>query len=451
MAALQLFWLALIVVTGASTKYNTLLVVAVISVSATVLVIFLPTSAIEKIHHLKDWLFRSEKRSLLFLCIAALLIGILYAASQNPGDDEKSSLTAANIIATEGLSSAYTAYGRVGWLGQQHPPLFPILFSLTLKLPGPDLFIMRLVSVFFLAGTLVVTYFLGRELYSREIGYLAALLLLSFPLVIRMSATAMMDIPLAFFFGLALLMLIRLSKNPSYGRACIAGLVIAIGLLTKYIMVFIFVVVFFYFICFKSFRKITVHLLLVAAVSMSVFAIWLLYANHLGVLSRQFQKITNFVGTYHLVRNLGESVQETPPVGPVVDEAPGTDPRDILQNGIFRLGLETLFTRLPSALGVYHAPLILFGLLYLLKRRESADWMLLLWIGAISGFLFLTLPDHRYFLPIFPALAIVVAQTLLRFPEYAERAVLLSLLLGVGNLYMFANWTRESHIFLLPH
>jgi 4-amino-4-deoxy-L-arabinose transferase-like glycosyltransferase len=310
---------------------------------------------------------------------------------------------------------------------------------------------MRLVSVFFLAGTLVVTYFLGRELYSREIGYLAALLLLSFPLVIRMSATAMMDIPLAFFFAVALLMLIRLSKNPSYGCACIAGLVIAIGLLTKYIMVFIFVVVFFYFICFKSFRKITVHLLLVAAVSMSVFAIWLLYANHLGVLSRQFQKITNFIGTYHLVRNLGESVQETPPVEPAVDEAPGTDPRDILQNGIFRLGLETLFTRLPSALGVYHAPLILFGLLYLLKRRESADWMLLLWIGAISAFLFLTLPDHRYFLPIFPALAIVVAQTLLRFPEYAERAVLLSLLLGAGNLYMFANWTRESHIFLLPH
>ena len=68
MAALQFLWLALIAVTGASTKYNTLLVVAIISVIATVLVIFLPTSAIEKIHHLKDWLFRSEKRSLLFLC-----------------------------------------------------------------------------------------------------------------------------------------------------------------------------------------------------------------------------------------------------------------------------------------------------------------------------------------------------------------------------------------------
>jgi hypothetical protein len=93
--------------------------------------------------------------------------------------------------------------------------------------------------------------------------------------------------------------------------------------------------------------------------------------------------------------------------------------------------------------------LILFGLLYLLKRRSSIDLMLLLWVGGISLALFLTLPDHRYFLPIFPAIAIAIAQVLLRFPDYAERAILLSLLLGMSNLYLFANWFRESHLFLL--
>ncbi|HSJ86015.1 MAG TPA: hypothetical protein VK909_02320, partial [Anaerolineales bacterium] len=142
-------------------------------------------------------------------------------------------------------------------------------------------------------------------------------------------------------------------------------------------------------------------------------------------------------------------IQDTPPTQSTANEAQSPDPLDVMQNGIFRLGLETLFTRLPSSLGVYHAPLILFGVLYLLKRRNPADWMLLLWIGAITLFLFLTLPDHRYFLPIFPALAMVVAHTLLRFPENAERAILLSLLFGAGNLYLFADWVRESHIFLL--
>jgi hypothetical protein len=75
--------------------------------------------------------------------------------------------------------------------------------------------------------------------------------------------------------------------------------------------------------------------------------------------------------------------------------------------------------------------------------------MVLLWIGAVSLSLFLTLPDHRYFLPVFPAIAIVIAQVLLRFPAYAERAILLSLLLGISNLYLFVDWVRESHLFVI--
>ena len=449
MALLHFIWLALIVATGASTHYDTIIFIAIISLSSTLLILILPTDGIRKLRAWKAWLLQSEKRAIWILCLIALLIGFLYALFQNPGSDERSSLTAANIIATEGLSSAYTALKRVGWLGQQHPPLFPIIFSLTIQLPGPDLFMMRLVSVVFLAGTLVVTYLLGRDLYNREIGYVAAILLLSFPLVIRLSAAAIMDIQLTFFFSLALLLLIRLSRNPSYRLASATGLVIGIGLLTKYMMAFTFVVLFVYFLFFKSFQRIMAHLLLVGAVCISVSSIWILYANHIGILARQFDKILNFVGSYHVIRSFEESTQEPPPTQPAATETENTDPKDLLQNGIFRLGLESLFTRIPSSLGAYHAPLIFFGLLYLLKKRKSVDWMILLWIGTVSLSLFLTLPDHRYFLPIFPAIAIAIAQVLLRFPDYAERAVLLALLFGAGNLLLFANWVRESHLFVL--
>ena len=449
MATLQLLWLVVIAVTGASTKYDTILVVAVFSVAATLIVIWLPTGVIQKLNELKNWLFLSEKRTLLFLCLAGLLIGVLYAYSQHEWGDERTSLKAANIIATEGVPAAYE---KVGWLGQQHPPLFSIIFALTLKLPGPELFYMRFVSVLFLIGTMLVTFRLGRELYSREVGYLAAILLLSFPLLIRLSASAMMDIQLTFFFSLALLLFLRLSKTPSYKLAFATGIVIGLGLLTKYIMILIFVVLLFYILFFKSFRTIKSYLFVVTAVSMAVFAIWLLYANQMGILAGQFQRILNFVGSYHVVRNLGESAEEASPAQPVVVEEveeESANPQDEMQNGIFRLGLETLFTRLPSSLGLYHAPLILFGLLYLLKRHGFDDLLLLFWIGGVSLSLLLTLPDHRYFLPIFPALALAIAHVLLRFPRYAEQVFLLSLLFGLGNLYMFANWTRESHLFLL--
>jgi 4-amino-4-deoxy-L-arabinose transferase-like glycosyltransferase len=259
----------------------------------------------------------------------------------------------------------------------------------------------------------------------------------------------MMDIEVTFFFVLALLWLIRLSRKPSYGLACAIGLVIGLGLLTKYMMVFIFVVLFFYFVCFKRFQQIKAHLFIVGVVSMAVFSVWILYANHFGLLSKQFAKISSFIGTFHLVRDLEESIQETPSTQTITNEEQSPDQMDRIQNGIFRLGLESIFTRIPSSLGVYHGPLILFGLIYILKRRRSADWMLLLWIGTVAVSLFLTLPDHRYFLPIFPALALAAAHVLIRFPDYADRVILLSLLFGAGDLYMFADWVRESHIFLL--
>ena len=444
MGALQLLWLIAIVITKASTKYDTILAVAIFSIVATVVVILLPGRVIQKLKELKVSLFLDEKRSLSILCLAALLVSILYAISQRQWSDERRSLKAASIVASEGLAAAYE---QVDWLGEQHPPLFSLLFSLALKLPGPDLLDARLVSVLFLIGTLLVTYFLGRELYGQEIGYLAAILFLSFPLVIRLSASAKPDIHVAFFFSLALLLLVRLSRKPSYGLACAAGMVIGLGLLTKYVMALIFVVIFFYFLFMPSFQKIKLHLLIVGLVSTAVFAIWILYASQMGFLDGQIHRILGYTGSYHLVRDIVEAGPSAQPAIATEAEAESIDINEQLQSGIFRLGLESLFTRIPSSLGVYHAPLILAGLLYLLKRRQEVDRVLLLWIGGVSAGLLLTLPAHRYFLPIFPAIAMAIAHLLFRFPKYAERAILLSLFFGAGNLYLFANWVRESQIF----
>jgi hypothetical protein len=175
------------------------------------------------------------------------------------------------------------------------------------------------------------------------------------------------------------------------------------------------------------------------------------YAYQIGILDGQIHKILGYTGSYHLIRDIAESspsVQPEPATeAEVTAAAESTDLNEQLQRGIFRLGLESLFTRIPSSLGVYHAPLILVGLLYLIKKRKEVDLVLLLWIGGVTIGLLLTLPAHRYFLPIFPAIAITVAHLLFRFPTYAERAILLSFFFGAGNLYLFANWVRESQIF----
>jgi 4-amino-4-deoxy-L-arabinose transferase-like glycosyltransferase len=439
MSSLQLLWLFLIVWTGASTRLGMILILAVFSMMATLMVLLLPTNAILTLRNLQNWLLHDEKRLLVLLSIAAIFIGVFYAYHQHLWADENESFRVANIISSDGIRTAYLD----SWWLRNHPPLIPLIYGLALKMFGAAPVYMRLVSVLFMTGTVCVTYFLGRELYGRDVGYFASILLLSFPLVIRVGASAMLDMQLAFFFCLALLLLVRLSKKPSLALACTAGVVLGLGLLTKYIMIFIFAVLLFYILFIGSFRNMKFHLLIVTMVSISMLTVWFLYANHIGVLSESIQRIVNYSGIFHVGKNLVEDMHAAQPDS----QGASSNQVDPIQDGILRLSLESLVTRLPSGIGIHHAPLIILGMLYLLKGNKPADLVVLLWIGLVSASLLLTLPDHRYFLPIFPALAIVVARVLHRFPDYAERTIILSLLFAAGNLYLFADWFREANLF----
>ena len=113
-----------------------------------------------------------------------------------------------------------------------------------------------------------------------------------------------------------------------------------------------------------------------------------------------------------------------------------------------RLLLETVTTRLPSALGVYNFPIMVLGAWYLLRRRSLSDVVAMLWIVIVSLLLMVTLPDHRYFVPAFPSIALVMAQGIAQVSEVRERTVVLSLLSCVGALYLFVDWERSSHLFL---
>jgi hypothetical protein len=110
--------------------------------------------------------------------------------------------------------------------------------------------------------------------------------------------------------------------------------------------------------------------------------------------------------------------------------------------------LEMISTELTSALGLYNIPLLLLGGLCLLRRKSQSDLFLLLWIAPVLAIVTLTLPDPRYFMPAFPALAIAMARGMGRFSRAPQKAVLLALLYCGGALYLFADWHRAEFLFL---
>jgi 4-amino-4-deoxy-L-arabinose transferase-like glycosyltransferase len=440
--ALQIIWFAVILLTGTSQNWPKILFLSLYSLLAGISIIFLPSRLISHLREITSRLLNRERRLLVLLLMFGLAAGILYAFFQQPWADEERSLSVARVVSKEGIASAYETSG---WLRTRHPPLIPLLYGFVIDLRGDRLFFLRVASTLFFSASLVLTYLVGRELYDRKTGFLASLFFLSFPLSVRLGASAMMDMQLTFFFLLAVYLALHLIKTPSIGLTFALGITIGLGLLTKYTMVLVYGVLlslFFFNLRLRNLRPMITTTVLISA---GIFAVWLLYANSLGILSGQIEKITNYSGIYHAFKQAGFNLQNDPTGH--VENNPAQE-RDLAHKGIIQLGLETLFTRIPASLGLYQFPFILLGGFFILTRRTTADLFVLLWIAVVFIIIFLTLPDHRYFLPAFPALAILIARLFSRSPDQAERTLLISFVLSSSILFLMADWTRDTYLFI---
>jgi 4-amino-4-deoxy-L-arabinose transferase-like glycosyltransferase len=374
----------------------------------------MPAGWVSRIRQIKEHLVQNEKLLILTLCVVVLVAGVVYADDLRAQGDEEKSFEASRIIAVEGVASFFTSYARIPWLGFQHPPLAPLLYGFTMRIFGVKLFVMRFSALIFGLAVVLTTYFLGRELYDRHTGSLAAFLLLSFPLFLRVGTLANNDMPVTFCFSLALLLTLYLLRTPKYWLSAVIGLVIGAGLLSKYTMVLIYLMLLSCFAVNDRFRRVKIHLGIVGLVSVGVLAIWLVYAYHIGVLAIQNSQIVSYAG-------LGTAAEGG---------------LKFISRWRTQFRLMTLLKRLPYSLGVYDIPMLFLGGLYLLRRRSWPDLFVLLWIVTVFLPIILTLPDKRYFVPAFPAVAIAIAQGLQRVPEVKERAVILALLYCGEALYL---------------
>ena len=179
------------------------------------------------------------KISLPAVLAAAAGTGLLFALSENRSfSDEGQVLAIARFIQDEGVAAFFRQYGDFPWLGTRHPPLGPLMYGAVIGLPGAGLFTLRLLNVALGVALTALTFYLGRTLYDRATGLIAACLLISMPYFSRLSGVAMFDVALALLFTLAILLV---ASEPSHRlpRGAALGVVIGSGLLLKYEMVFV--------------------------------------------------------------------------------------------------------------------------------------------------------------------------------------------------------------------
>lgn len=419
MMLLQMAWVLLIAYTGAATAVYKLPHLAVYTLLAGLFFIFLPHAWQLWLHQKVEQLGQTPKVTLVLLSLFLLAVGAFYASQQRLWPfDEEASYAAAVTVAQEGIAGLLHNYGQWDWLANQHPPLAPILYGQFARLFGQILPTVRFLSLLFSLGSGWLTYLIGRDLYSKQVGLAAMLLLFTFPLLMRLTATAMVEPALTFFFTLAVYWALMWYRFGRLSYLLALGLTLLLGVLTKYTMVLVLPLVVGIGLLRGDWAQVRRWggWVLLGFIGAGLLAALLVSRSPL--LQNQMQTLWHYAGLV-LTNEYGR-----------------------------RLLFETLTNRLPSALGVYHAPLLGVGLLLLLNRRSRADWVILGWITAVWLPVLLTLPDHRYFMSSFPALALLMANGCQLLPKASPRQLLLSAVYCAGALYLFVDWARAADLFL---
>ncbi len=415
---LQILWLIAIWLTGTIENIEKIFSILFYTLSIGVILFFTPGDWLERLNSPSA---QSNKKQLISLGIAIIITGIIYCIYQKFQAlvAEAGVYNASLVIARQGVVVFFAQYKEMFWLGIQHPPLVPIMNGIAMQILGEGIIVLRLVSLVFGLGTVLIIYELGRELRDPKTGLLAAFSFVLFPYFFRLSAAASNDIQVTFFGVLTLLMAFRLLHTPTTTTALLGGFSFAAGLLCKYTLLLLYPVLLFLFFFDNRFKAVRRRLAVLLSVSAMVFSAWLVFGYAIGLFDLQTTTLSKFAS----------SQTSTP-----------------WAKWMF---LEFISTRLPSALGLYNIPLVLLGLLCLVRAtNDLANRFIFVWIFIFFAAFSLTLPDARYCMPAFPALAILMADALVRIRQYRSNIIWLLIANCASTLYLFVDWHRSSHLFI---
>jgi 4-amino-4-deoxy-L-arabinose transferase-like glycosyltransferase len=436
MVLLQVCWLLLIRILEINAAPQRVLPVLLLTLLLASGMIYLPASFYRRLTGMVTRRVPGVTGWMVAVLTFFAVVGVVFAAEQRiwPTDEEVLYSTAVTV-SEGGLGALLATYRQYPWLANQHPPLAAAFYGYALRLLGPALLAGRLVTLALALAAAWLTFRLGRRLSDAHGGLLAALFLLSMPLVYRLGTVVMVEIMLLFMTMAAVTLTLYFAAEPRLGRFLLLAVVVVVGIFIKYTMVLLLPVLGLWVLFYRPWAQVRRFLWPAVGLGVLFVVVFLLALPRIPVLQMQMENLLNYAG-----------LVMTDPYG-----------RQLL--------LETMSNRLPSAIGVYHVPVLLLGGLASWQRFRTAadrrewlqrDGLLWVWILCIWLALSLTLPDHRYFLATFPAIALLMAWGVedagelfaAEMPFFTLRVALLSQLLALSTLPIFVDWQRVNQIFV---
>lgn len=118
------------------------------------------------------------------------------------------------------------------------PPLLAWIIAASDQICGSGEACVRLASPLFYCGTSLVVYVIADELYGKQAAFWSALTVALLTGVSFSSRIISTDVPLLFFWALALLAFIKLMAAPDWRWTLLLGISLGLGLLAKYAMIY---------------------------------------------------------------------------------------------------------------------------------------------------------------------------------------------------------------------
>jgi len=172
-----------------------------------------------------------KKEHLVLMCI--FLIGVIARIIKFKDSSLEMDFVAFSRLGKNLIESGRYVFGENYNVGVFFPPGYPIFIGLTDLLVN-DLFVStKLVSLFASCITILLSYFIGKELYNKESGLFAAFVYALYPVILIISVDGYSDALFFCFLTFSLYLFIISAKKDNFLIHALLGISFAMAYLTR--------------------------------------------------------------------------------------------------------------------------------------------------------------------------------------------------------------------------